>query len=66
MTGEADRKAYCINVPLPVVLGLADKSTRPDQQTTFDDPVPAAVIPRAVTESGTRITLVENETTDDD
>ncbi len=54
------------DLPLSVALGAAEPRTRDDSYNTFDDPMPAAVGSRIRLGGGTRVTEVNQETTDDD
>ena len=53
-------------LPLSAALGASERGPRDDSDTTFDDPMPAAVGSRVRLGGGTKVTEVNQETTDDD
>lgn len=54
------------NFPLSVALGLSEAGFGHNSDTTFDDPMPTAVGSHVRLGGSTKMTDVEQETTDDD
>ena len=54
------------DLPLSAALGAREIGRRNDLDTTFDDPMPAAVGSLVRLGEGTKVTEVNQETTDDD
>ena len=53
-------------LPLVLELGVSQPSAFSPSEATFDDPLPAKVSPHGTVGCQTKITKVDQETTDDD